>query len=234
MFSAHPDCDTKLFGPSYPDITKLNIIVNGVEKLLAGINPSKATSPDQIPCRILKEFSHELAPMLIAAFRQSLQHGKLPSSWLRANVAPIFKKAVSCVPENYGLGSLICISFKIMEHIICYHIRAYLDKHGVYHGYNMGSMPIIHESQFELLTTLRDLFTTQDAVTQIDIAMLDFSKAFDKVPHKWLRSKFQSYGISGSLYTWMQVPPSGRTLQVVVEGQYSEEADVRLLPWPSW
>ncbi|KAH3708000.1 hypothetical protein DPMN_067439 [Dreissena polymorpha] len=33
---------------------------------------------------------------------------------------------------------------------------------------------------------------------------LDFSKAFDTVPHEKLPSKLASYGIDGPLHTWLQ------------------------------
>ena len=45
-------------------IDPLIINQNEVEKLLSGLNPSKAAGPDQISCRILKELSVELALFL--------------------------------------------------------------------------------------------------------------------------------------------------------------------------
>ena len=50
-------------GPDYPSLDTLHITVKGVEKLLAGLNPSKAPGPDQIPARILKTLSKALAPL---------------------------------------------------------------------------------------------------------------------------------------------------------------------------
>ena len=67
-----------LHGPSYPPIGGLTISTRGVEKLLAGINPSKAGGPDQVPCRFLKEMSTVLAPILSAIFQQSLDSVALP------------------------------------------------------------------------------------------------------------------------------------------------------------
>jgi hypothetical protein len=42
-------------------IPKLTIRENGVEKLLQDINPSKASGPDGIPNRILKECASQIA-----------------------------------------------------------------------------------------------------------------------------------------------------------------------------
>jgi len=55
----------------------------------------------------------------------------------------------------------------------------------------------------------------------IDVAVLDFSKAFDKVPHKHLLSKLQLYGIQGNVFEWIRAFLSNRTQRVLVEGVMS-------------
>ena len=50
----------------------------GLEKLLANINPSKASGPDNIPNRILKECAIHLAPILKTILQCSLDTGELP------------------------------------------------------------------------------------------------------------------------------------------------------------
>ena len=42
---------------NYPNMPHINIKTEGVEKLLKNLDPSKATGPDEIPARILKEYS---------------------------------------------------------------------------------------------------------------------------------------------------------------------------------
>ena len=46
--------------------------VNGVAKLLRGIKAHKATGPDEIPARLLKEAADQLAPILTTIYRASL------------------------------------------------------------------------------------------------------------------------------------------------------------------
>ena len=58
------------------------------------------------------------------------------------------------------------------------------------------------------------------------MAILDFTKAFDKVPHKILIHKLNYYGISGSIATWIDIFLIGRTQQVVVNGATSSSTIV--------
>jgi exonuclease III len=82
----------EISGNPVPSIKKLIIAQPGVEKLLLRLNTSKATGPDNIPCRVLKELAPELAPALTALFNQSLSLGTIPVDWSKAFISPIFKK----------------------------------------------------------------------------------------------------------------------------------------------
>jgi hypothetical protein len=50
----------------------------------------------------------------------------------------------------------------------------------------------------QLILTIQDLAAGLNSKSQIDAILLDFSKAFDKVPHKRLAAKIHHYGVRGS------------------------------------
>ena len=56
--------------------------------------------------------------------------------------------------------------------------------------------------------------------------MLDFSKAFDKVPHEHLILKLQYYGIRGNILDWISSFLSNRTQRVVCGGFASDPVDI--------
>jgi len=63
-------------------------------------------------------------------------------------------------------------------------------------------------------------------VTQVDIGILDFSKAFDKVDHPSLLQKLEFYGVRGKPLPGIQLFLSDRSQQVMVEGSYSTSCSV--------
>ena len=193
--------------------------------MLEGLNPAKASGPDQIPCKLLKELSKEMSPILTNLFQQSLQFGELPSFWSTAWITPVFKKGPRNSPANYRPVSLTCVTCKLMEHILCSHIRGHLDKYGVLtpfnHGFSAG-----YSCETQLLTTTHDIYRRLDRGKQVDVAVLDFSKAFDTVPHRRLLRKLEHCGIDGNILKWVTSFLCGRTQSVLVEGVRSREDSV--------
>ena len=205
----------------------MHISDNGVIKLLQNLKVNSASGPDDIPNRILKMAAEELGPPLACIMRQSLTTGILPSDWLKAHVSSIFKKGDKHLAQNYRPVSLTVVCCKAMEHVICTltHMRKHLDIHNiltsVQHGFRGG-----HSCESQLLITMDDLLRRNDKKEQIDMIILDFSKAFDKVSHKLLLLKLKGMGITGDIHTWIRSFLSGRSQRVVVNGEYSDSATV--------
>ena len=84
-----------------PSISPIQIHVDGVYQLLQNIQQHKASGPDNLPARFLKEVAFEISPMLTVIFQASLDQGTLPNIWKTAKVVPIFKKGNKSDPCNY-------------------------------------------------------------------------------------------------------------------------------------
>jgi hypothetical protein len=65
-----------------------------------------------------------------------------------------------------------------------------------------------------------------DAGNEVDIAYLDFSKAFDVVPNQRLLDKIRAHGITGKVATWIQDFLSNRQQRVQVQGATSTWSQV--------
>lgn len=212
--------------PSYQHIKDICVTTPGVEKLLKNLKVSKAPGPDGIPNRVLQECAKELAPGIRAIFDSSITTGVLPKDWTNANVAPAFKKGNKHLPENYRPISLTSVVCKTLEHIVCSHLMKHLESQNILtnlnHGFRRG-----FSCETQLLTTYHDLARAYDKKQQIDVAILDFSKAFDTVPHARLLEKLHNYGITGRLNTWIENFLTNRHMSVIVEGERSIEEPVK-------
>ena len=74
--------------------------------------------------------------------------------------------------------------------------------------------------------TTDDISKSLNSGKQVDMAILDFSKAFDKDSHKRLSLKLKYYGIDGNTRMWINSFFTDRKQQVVVDNATSDTAMV--------
>ena len=149
----------KLSPSVYSDIPFLEIGIDGVVKQLKNIKQNKATGPDELPARVLKETAAEIAPIITHIFQQSYNTSKLPDDWLQALVTPIHKKSLKSDPANYRPISLTCILCKVLEHIILSNMWKHLHKHNILLHFQHGFQSV----QYVHLLILRNVFAIVDA-----------------------------------------------------------------------
>ena len=203
-----------------------SLSVNGVKTLLQKLNAKKAIGPDLLPTRLLKDFADDIAPIIRVIFQQSLDSGQVPKDWKKANIAAVFKKGERRIAANYRPASLTCVSCKVLKHIVFKSIMDHVDIHKILVHFQ-HSFRALHSCETQLVNTVEDLARCLNYRDQLDLLVLDFSKAFDIVAHQWLIGKLEYYGIKGStlesitqwLTKWVQ--------RVVVDGESSEEAPVK-------
>ena len=139
---------------------------------------------------------------------------------------PFFKKG-NGTPSNYRPVSLTLVYSKVQEHIVHHHVIQHIDHHHWHlltdyqHGFRKR-----RSTDTQLILNIDDLARSVDVGEQVDCILLDFSKAFDKVPHNRPLLKLQHYGIRGSLFRWISSFRIGRVQQVVLDGQSSNPSTV--------
>ena len=83
-----------------------------------------------------------------------------------------------------------------------------------------------HGCETQLLTVVEDLAKGLDSGSQCDLVILDFQKAFDKVPHLRLLRKLEYCGVKDQTHKWIENWLTTRTQRVVVDGEQSPLAEV--------
>ena len=198
---------------------------DGVSQLLSNIKVNKAPGPDNLQAHFLQEVAYEIAPILTVIFQASLDQGVLPSIWKTAAVVPIFKKGARSDPGNYRPVSLTCICCKILEHIVYSSITKHLQYHEVLcdgqHGFRQKQ-----SCESQLITTINDFAKCLNEKGQCDVLLLDFRKAFDKVPHACLFQKPHHYGIHGALLLWLKSFLTNRSQYIILDNQKSHPTPV--------
>ncbi len=206
-------------------ISDLLITVEMVSIELKALNQYKSCGPDQLHPRLLIELSDLIALPIALLFNATLKKGSLPNDWRKAYVSPIYKKGSKHLAENYRPISLTAILCKMMEKFVRNKVVIHL-----------LDGKLLSNKQYGFITgrlTTTQLLYYLDEVTKVtalggvvDSIYLDFSKAFDTVPHKRLLGKLEAYGIRGDLYNWIKAFLSDRTHEVVVNGSISSASPV--------
>ena len=105
-------------------------------------------------------------------------------------------------PQTIDKVFLTCVCCKLMEHILVRHMLRHFDDENIIsekqHGFRNG-----HSCETQLITIVDDLLASADVWNRVDIAILDFSKAFDMVSHRRLMSKLDHSGIRGNIHKWI-------------------------------
>ena len=101
-----------------PSLSEFHISEKDVFDSICNLHPNKAAGPDGIGPRMIKEAGVAIAPSLARLFNFSIESGKFPCQWKRANVIPVHKKGPRQDVSNYRPVSLLCIIGKCFEKIV--------------------------------------------------------------------------------------------------------------------
>ena len=194
--------------------------------MLLNLNPNKASGPDLVYPKLLKEGSQQLKYPLCKLFNLSLSLAIFPSDWKKANVTPVFKSNNSREVKNYRPISLLSIVSKCMERCIYKHVHNFLLNNHIItpnqSGFTKGDSAIN-----QLVSITNDFGRALDNGKEIRVIFCDISKAFDRVWHKGLLFKLKQYGISGNLLKWFENYLSGRIQRVVLYGINSNWREIK-------
>ena len=151
--------------------------------------------------------------------------GVLPDEWRTSVVSVLYKKGKKDCLDNYRPISLTCICCKLMESLVTDLVMDYFRMNDLFtdkqYGFIKGRSTVM-----QLLKLTDDWTKSLDDNDQVDIIYTDFEKAFDKVPHKRLISKLQSYGLNDIIVNWIRSFLFSRLQTVRINGVFSEYKQV--------
>jgi hypothetical protein len=210
--------------PNYPSVRSsiqhINITEFHTFKVLANLDPSKATGPDGIGNKLLKEAAPAICGPLSKLFQKSIDMGIYPDMWKVANITSLHKKGSVYDCNNYRPISLLpCIS-KVFEKLVFNHIYSYLTRSNLISSHQSGFRPG-DSTVKQLVSICHNISQALDDGDEMLSVFLDFKKAFDKVWHKGLIFKLKQIGVTGSILNWLENYLSHRKQCVVIQGHKS-------------
>ena len=173
----------------------MNEIEDAIDELVSGKSPGL----DGISNEILKKASVIIVPLLYRLFNCALEHKYFPEQWSVALIIPIHKAGPVNDPNNYrGISLLSCVG-KLFTKLICKRLTHWAAENDgisdVQGGFVKGK------------STIDQIFIFQSMVSKylsrrngrFYSVYVDFSKAFDSVPHLQLFYHLLKSGIHGKL-----------------------------------
>ena len=193
---------------------------DNVFKAIMDLKAKPSKGPDGLPSFFIKQLAESISFPLMLIFSQSFESGKVPDIWKTAIVTPVFKKGLASDVNNYRPISLTCTCCKIMESVIKRQVLNYLLHHNLISKHQHGFLSN-HSTCTQLIECTNDWTLAINSHNPVDVAYIDFSKAFDSVCHSKLICKLRSFGIGGKLLAWITDYLSDRTQVVKVGCQLS-------------
>ena len=196
--------------------------------VISAINETKLNSapgPDNFPPIILHKCKEELASPLKSIMKKSLETTKVPQIWKTANITCIHKGGDKSLAVNYRPISLTSIIAKLTERIVRWYLIHFLELNDAFpdsqHGFRPGRSTVS-----QLLEHYESIIEALEHKFNIDIVMLDYSKAFDKINISILLEKLKKLGIGGQIGRWLGNFLIGRKQCVSVNKKLSDQSEI--------
>lgn len=211
--------------PNHEALNDITITENDVSTAIKALDVHKASGPDLINPKLIKEGIDQLIYPFTKLFNLSLTLKEFPNLWKKSNVTAIPKKGVLTDLNNFRPISLLSIQGKLMESCINQHLHQYLALNSIISpfqsGFQKGDSTIN-----QLLFLNNEIVKALDESKEIRFVFCDISKAFDRVWHKGLLFKLRSIGISNDLIAWFSNYLSNRQRRVCIKKCYSSWKNV--------
>ena len=182
-----------------------NMVVTEDEiiSLCKEINTNKSSAIENLSSNILKLSFLTLSKQLTYIFNLSLNSAIVPKTWKIATVTPLFKAGYVLQCNNYRPISVLPLPGKLLEKIVHRRLNVFFELNNTLNP-NQGGF---RKNQSTTNTTAKFLNTIYEAINNKEYSIatyIDFSKAFDTVPHDILLKKLKIYGIKGKNLRWIK------------------------------
>ena len=222
-----PPLTTATLPPPLTTECPANILCSEEEvyEYLSKLDVSKASGPDGMSAKMLKETAQSITPAVTKLFNISITVRELPSDWKHALITPIPKSNESSIVSNYRPISILSILSKVLERHIHYQVLQHLHTNRPLalsqYGFLKG-----RSTTGALVSAIDEWQKILDSGFDVCAIFFDLRKAFDSVPHSILLEKLAEMNLDLHLLRWIANYLCLRTQAVGVKGVTSNSQAV--------
>jgi hypothetical protein len=198
-----------------------------VSRHIGQLKRHAAPGPDQISNKFMMQCVDSLASPLASLFATSFNTGVVPDDWKVASVTPIHKGGSFREANNFRPVSLTSAVCKLMERFIRDSMTSHIARYNLLNVSQYGFRKA-RSCELQLIKYMDFVSWIVDSGDSADSVYLDFSKAFDTVPHRRLQLKLDAYGIRGNHLRWLSNFLIGRSQHVGINGTKSRETTLAI------
>lgn len=190
-----------------------------VRRALTCLPPKRSVGPDGIPPFILRDCGMVLIEPLLHLFNVCLSAAHFPSLWKLTRVVPIPKGRGGTDVSDFRPIAVLSAPAKVFEMAVhnCLYPQIGAHLSDAQHGFRPGC-----GTTGNLLHLMTQLVPAVDAGLQVDVAYLDFKKAFDTVNHDILLSRLAGMGCTYHTIKFFASYLRDRRQYVDCAGHFSE------------
>ncbi len=119
-------------------LTTIDFVPHEVGKIMKQLNINKASGPDRISYRFLKECADTLSEPFCRLFTKSMSSNIFPAKWKESFLSPVYKKAAKYIKGNYRPVSLLSCISKVMGRVVYKGMYDFFKNNGLLTWRNSG------------------------------------------------------------------------------------------------
>ena len=183
------------FNQEAVDLMDAEITEQEVRKALTGLRGGKSAGPTDIPPELLKNVPVEVIDCIVDWANNILERGELPVQNETSNMIFLFKKGDPTKLDNYRTLATGCNLCKIFLKIVANRLQSAAEASGILGNIQMGFRPNMGcaDNLFIMDTIMSKMKSGKNK--KYVMALLDISKAYDRVSRPLLWEKLESYGM---------------------------------------
>ena len=199
-----------------------DITLEEIELVIDNLKLNTAAGIDGVGNDVLVNSKIIIVPMLCVLFNKLLVKGVFPQEWCTAVIVPIHKSGDKDDPDNYrGISLLTCIS-KIFTKVLSNRLVNWASVNSMINDTQAGFVK--NKSTIDHIFVLQTLVTKYLSKTKgrFYSVYVDFSKAFDTVPHLHLFYSLLKRNLHGRVVNVLRNMYSKLKSCILNDGELSE------------